>query len=271
VFNRTVVLVFSVLTGLTSVVGFLFPNLDAQTRLVLICTGVGGMLVIGVFVTGYKIGRRKTIDTLGQIEEEMHRAGVIRVTRKRDTVEDLFKRIQNASSDIFFLGFSLTIQQQQGYAELLEEKARGNVCVRLLVPDPCKEEIILAVEKTYGRYGIYPRELENFFDVFSKIHKRVPENFLVRVHELSPCFSAAVYDNTSGLIDFPIYDHEGFKDDDRLVVELDLKGSAQDIKKRLDGLWNGATAINTEQEFRERIEATEKILQKRIDNRTHST
>jgi len=65
-----------------------------------------------------------------------------------------------------------------------------------------------------------------------------------------------MFDGKQGNIQLYMY---GWRTDDRLILELDFGGSAKDWKTNLDLIWNEATLLSSEEMFRERINAADKI------------
>jgi len=210
-----------------------------------------GMIVLA-YLLGLEVGHRKAGKSLQDL-------GILRALRRAalDKAAPLSNRIQNATSDIFFMGLSLP--NLDAFTGLLEDKARSGVQVRLLVADPCEEWLVLAIARFLRREGPYPRELSWFFNNFLPVWKRVPNTFLVRVYKKMPTMSASMFDGKQGNVALYMY---GWRTADRLILELDFDGTARDWKANLDMIWHEATPLSSEEMFRERIEAADRIAQR---------
>ncbi|HEV2238974.1 MAG TPA: hypothetical protein VGR57_20110 [Ktedonobacterales bacterium] len=212
-------------------------------------------IIVVAFELGYDIGRARggkgivpRIRT-GQAAISPS-TGVLQVVRRRelDSTFPLSDRIEQATSDIFFLGLSLP--KLDSYTGALEEKAIHQIHVRLLVPDPCEAWLVKAIARFLHREGPYPKELSWLFSNFYPTWKRAPVYFEVRVHQQIPTLSASVFDAKSGNIEMYM---QGVKTDERPILEMDFAKGAANFRESLDRLWAEATPLITDELWNQRI------------------
>ncbi len=226
-------------------------GLSGPAQIAVLTGCIASGLVILAYLLGLEVGYRKTGVTLQNL-------GILRIFRRADVdkVAPLSSLIQNATSDIFFMGLSLP--KLDGFTGLLEDKSCNGVQVRLLVPDPCEKELILTIARFLRREGPYPRELSWFFNNFLPVWKKAPNNFHIRVYKQIPTMSAAMFDGKQGNIELYMY---GWRTDDRLILELNFGGTARDWKANLEMIWHEAIPLSSENMFHERIEAADRITE----------
>lgn len=227
-------------------------ELSKSTQVGILTAWIAAGIIALVYLLGLQVGYRKASGSLQKL-------GILRAFKRATADKDspFSKLIQNATSDIFLTGVSLPLFD--GFTGVLMDKASDGIQVRLLVPDPCEEWLILAIGRLMRQEKSYPRELSCSFNNFLFIWRKVPNAFHVRVHKQIPTISASMFDGKQGNIQLYMY---GWRTDDRLILELDFGGSAKDWKTNLDLIWHEATSLSSEEMFHERIEAADRITQK---------
>ena len=226
--------------------------LTEPVQVALLAVFIGTAVAVWAYLLGLERGHRK-------VSRSLQNLGILRAFRRvnADRTAPLSNFIQNATSDIFFMGLSLP--KLDAFTGLLEDKASNGVQIRLLVPDPYEEWLVFAIAKFLKRKGSYPLELSWFFNNFLPIWQKVSSNFHVRVYKQMPTMSATMFDNKQGNVELYMY---GWKTDDRLILELDFGGTARDWKANLDMIWHEATPLSSEKMFFERIKRAEIIARK---------
>jgi hypothetical protein len=226
-------------------------GLSESVQVALLMGWIAAGVVASAYFLGLEIGNRKAAKSFQDL-------GILRGFRRGtvDSAAPSSKFIEKATSDVFFMGLSLP--KLDAFTGLLEDKAGNGVQVRLLVPDPREEWLVLAIARFLKREGPYPRELSWFFNNFLPVWKKTPNAFHVRVHKKMPTMTASMFDNKHGTIELYMY---GWRTDDRIVLELDYDGKSKDWKANLDTIWHEATPLSSEEMFRECARAADRIAQ----------
>jgi hypothetical protein len=252
----------ALIAWLATVIGFILVLIPVQISEIIKITLLISWVAIGLIVISFLLGRQIGQARSGQLSIA-HSAGIIYAFRRKEIEQilPLNDMILQATSDIFFLGLSLP--KLGSCAGILEDQARQGIHVRLLVPDPKEQWLVLAIGRFLQREEPFPRELSWFFNNFLPIWKRVPNTFEIRVHKQLPSLTASMFDGKKGFIEIYMY---GWSLDDRLQFEVDFAETGRDYKENLNRLWNEATPLNTPEAFIERINAVDEIIHQSKQN-----
>jgi len=207
-----------------------------------------GVLLVTAVVLAYVAGRY-----LASRELPLRGLGRIR----RADLEKMFplaELIINASKDVYFVGLSLPTLYD--YSDLLLERARNDIDIRLLVVNPEKVVLVRMIAMFLGRQLEYPAELQLFFRSWLGSRRKVPGRIHVRVHEQIPTVSATVIDGRTAQIEVLMY---RWSTGDRPIFVVDL-GLESQLRQSLEQLWDSATELKTDADFIRLEEAAAKLV-----------